>query len=91
MKHHGVDVSWRAVKEGFIPEENISGELGEVVSGKKVGRRSENDRIFFNPIGMGIHDLSEAYRVYQNAMAKGLGTTLTYFEKNSGWLDSLSL
>lgn len=91
VKHHGVDVSWRSVKEGFIPEENISGELGEVVSGKKVGRQSETDRIFFNPIGMGIHDLSEAYRVYQNAMAKGVGTTLTYFEKNSGWLDSLSL
>lgn len=91
VKHHGVDVSWRAVKEGFIPEEKISGELGEVVSGKKVGRLSKNDRIFFNPIGMGIHDLSEAYRVYQNAMAKGVGTTLTYFEKNSGWLDSLSL
>ena len=91
VKHHGVDVSWRAVKEGFIPEENISGELGEVVSGKKQGRQSETDRILFNPIGMGIHDLSEAYRVYQEAKANGVGTTLTYFEKNSGWLDSLSL
>ncbi len=91
VKHHGVDVSWRAVKEGFIREENISGELGEIVSGKKVGRLSPEDKIFFNPIGMGIHDLSEAYRVYQNAMVKGVGTTLTYFEKNSGWLDSLSL
>jgi len=91
VKHHGVDVSWRAVKEGFIPEENISGELGEVVAGKKSGRMSKADRIFFNPIGMGIHDLSEAYRVYQAAMEKGIGTRLTYFERNSGWLDSLSL
>ena len=86
-----MDVSWRAVKEGFIPEENISGELGEVVAGKKSGRMSKADRIFFNPIGMGIHDLSEAYRVYQAAMEKGIGTRLTYFERNSGWLDSLSL
>ncbi len=91
VKHHGVDVAWRAVKEGFIPEERVIGELGEVIVGKKVGRESKNDRIFFNPIGLGIHDLSEAYRVYQNAMVKGVGTTLTYFEKNSGWLDSLSL
>lgn len=91
VKHHGVDVSWRAVKEGFIPEENISGELGEVVSGKKIGRKSKEDRIFFNPIGMGIHDLSEAYRVYQRARETGVGTELTYFERNSGWLDSLSL
>lgn len=91
VKHHGVDVSWRAVKEGFIPESRISGELGEVVAGLRVGRNDKNERIFFNPIGMGIHDLSEAHRVYQNALAKGVGTTLSYFEKTNGWLDFLSL
>ena len=91
VKHHGVDVSWRAVKEGFIPETNISGELGEVVAGLKQGRLEKSDKIFFNPIGMGIHDLSEAHRVYQNAVAKGIGTNLSYFESNSGWLDALTL
>ena len=91
VKHHGVDVSWRAVSEGYISEEQISGELGEVVAGKKIGRESESDKIFFNPIGMGIHDLSEAYRVYQSALAKSVGTMLTYFKRNSGWLDSLSI
>ena len=84
VKHHGVDVSWRAVKEGFIPEANISGELGEVVTGSKQGRLSKSDKIFFNPIGMGIHDLSEAHRVYQNALLKNIGTKLSYFERNSG-------
>lgn len=91
VKHHGVDVSWRAVAEGFIPESKISGELGEVVVGLKQGRINKRDRIFFNPIGMGIHDLSEAHRVYQNAVAKGVGTNLSYFEKNSGWLDALTI
>jgi N-[(2S)-2-amino-2-carboxyethyl]-L-glutamate dehydrogenase len=91
VKHHGVDVSWRAVKEGFIPESNISGELGEVVTGLKEGRTDAKERIFFNPIGMGIHDLSEAHRVYQNAVAKGIGTNLNYFKSNSGWLDALTL
>ncbi len=91
VKHHGVDVTWRAVKEGFIPENKISGELGELVVGSKIGRNDEKERIFFNPIGMGIHDLSEAHRVFQNALARNIGTTLTYFKKNSGWLSSLSL
>lgn len=91
VKHHGVDVSWRAVSEGFISEDKITGELGEVVASKKIGRESRSDKIFFNPIGMGIHDLSEAYRVYQNALAKSVGTMLTYFKRNSGWLDSLSI
>lgn len=91
VKHHGVDVSWRAVDEGFISEEKITGELGEVVAGKKTGRERPSDKIFFNPIGMGIHDLSEGYRVYQNALLKSVGTMLTYFKRNSGWLDSLSI
>ncbi len=91
VKHHGVDVSWRAVKEGCIPEERISGEIGEVVTGQKVGRTSPEEKIFFNPIGLGIHDLSEAHRVYQNALAKNIGTRLNYFQRTNAWLESLSL
>jgi N-[(2S)-2-amino-2-carboxyethyl]-L-glutamate dehydrogenase len=91
VKHHGVDVSCRAVQEGFIPPERISGEIGEVVAGLKPGRLTSSERIFFNPIGLGIHDLSEAHRVYQNALAKNIGTRLTYFERSNAWLDSLTL
>jgi len=90
VKHHGVDVSWRAVKEVSSLKKISAGNSGR--RGRKNTRpASKDDRIFFNPIGMGIHDLSEAYRVYQSAIEKGVGTTLTYFERNSGWLDSLSL
>jgi ornithine cyclodeaminase len=91
VKHHGVDVSWRAVAEGFIQDSKISGEIGEVVTGIKQGRTDKKERIFFNPIGLGIHDLSEAHRVYQSAIEKGVGTNLNYFKKNSGWLDFLTL
>ncbi|PIE72368.1 MAG: hypothetical protein CSA20_08170 [Deltaproteobacteria bacterium] len=91
VKHHGVDVSWRAVERGLVPESAITGNLGEVVAKIKRGRNSEDERIFFNPIGMGIHDLSEAHRVYQVAQARGIGTELDYFKSNSGWLNDLSL
>jgi len=80
VKHHGVDVSCRAVKEGIIPEERVRGNLGDVIVGKVAGRKSPDEKIFFNPIGLGIHDLSEAHRVYQNALAMGLGKTLPLWE-----------
>ncbi len=91
VKHHGVDVSWRALEQGLIDNDKIAGELGEVVAGIKDGRKTREERIFFNPIGLGIHDLSEAHRVYKNALANGIGTQLTYFAKSNGWLDSLMI
>ncbi|WZL72706.1 ornithine cyclodeaminase family protein [Clostridiaceae bacterium 35-E11] len=80
VKHHGVDVSWRAVRDGIIPEEKIRGDLGEIIVGTKPGRQDKNEKIFFNPIGMGIHDLSEAHRVFQNAMKMGIGKKLPLWE-----------
>ncbi len=80
VKHHGVDVAWRAVRDGIIPEERILGNLGEIVVGEKQGRTDDAQRIFFNPIGMGIHDLSEAHRVYENAKRMGIGQPLKLWD-----------
>jgi ornithine cyclodeaminase len=80
VKHHGADVAWRAVRDGFITEDAIRGNLGDIIVGKTPGRKDEKERIVFNPIGMGIHDLSEAYRVYTNAKKEGIGRTLPLWE-----------
>ena len=82
VKHHGVDVSWRAVRDNVIPESKIRGDLGEVVTGLKSGRKTEKEKIFFNPIGLGIHDLSEAHRVYQQALKMGVGKKLLLWENS---------
>ncbi|WDP91637.1 MAG: hypothetical protein HUN04_18790 [Desulfobacter sp.] len=76
---HGVDVSYRAVRDGVIPREKVS-DLGETVVGDRQVRKTRDDIIFFNPIGMGIHDLSEAHRVYTNAKAGGIGKTLPLWD-----------
>jgi ornithine cyclodeaminase len=81
VKHHGVDVSWRAVRDGVIPEAKIRGNLGQIITGEKPGRQTDQEKIFFNPIGMGIHDLSEAHRVYQNALRMGIGTRLPLWDR----------
>jgi len=80
VKHHGVDVSCRAVKEGIIPEEKIRGNLGEIIVGDTPGRSNKREKIFFNPIGLGIHDLSEAHRVFENAIKMGIGKKLPLWE-----------
>jgi len=81
VKCHGVDVCCRAVSEGCIPESKIYADLGEIVAGKKPGRTDSEQNCFFNPIGMGIHDLSEAFRVYQSAKEHGIGQTLKLWDK----------
>ncbi|MDT8285311.1 MAG: ornithine cyclodeaminase family protein, partial [Thermovirgaceae bacterium] len=91
VKHHGVDVSWRAVRDGFIPEEKIRGNLGDVVTGKIEGRASGNEKIFFNPIGLGIHDLSEAFRVFESAKSLGIGRNLPLWEDPSSWMDQIRI
>lgn len=80
VKHHNVDVSWRAVRDGLMPEAKVRGNLGEIVVGDKPGRRSDDEIVLFNPIGLGIHDLSEAHRVFRNAKAMGIGRTLPLWE-----------
>jgi ornithine cyclodeaminase len=91
VKHHGVDVSWRAVRDGIIEETRVIGNLGEIVVGMKKGRTDPKERIFFNPIGLGIHDLSEAFRVFQSAQKMGIGKKMVLFEDPEAWLTKLSL
>lgn len=80
VQHHGVDVSFRAVAAGIIPPTTIYGELGEIVCGKKPGRQTARERIMFNPIGMSINDVAEAYRIYCSALERGIGQRLRLWE-----------
>lgn len=79
VEHHGVDVSFRAVRDGFIPREKVV-DLGDVLIGKAPGRQTDKEKILFNPIGMGINDVAEAYRVYLSAKNKGIGKILSLWE-----------
>lgn len=79
VKHHGVDVSFRAVRDGFISREKVVN-LGDILVSKAQGRINPEQKVIFNPIGMGIHDVSEAYRVYKSAMQRGIGKVLPLWE-----------
>jgi ornithine cyclodeaminase len=80
VAHHAVDVAYRAVRDGVIGREKVAN-LGDVILGKAKGRTNPEQKIIFNPIGMGIHDVSEAYRVYQAARSRGIGRVLPLWEE----------
>lgn len=75
VEHHGVDVSYRAVHDGYIARDKVTN-LADIVAGKVPGRQTDQEKILFNPIGMGINDVAEAYRVYRNAVEQGIGQRL---------------
>ncbi|WP_227940394.1 hypothetical protein [Alkalihalobacillus deserti] len=56
-----------------------------MITGKKIGRENSKQKILFNPIGMSIHDVSEAHRVYLNAKQLCIGSDLSLWE-NPHWL-----
>lgn len=63
--------------KGQLPLERIHADIGEIIVGKKPGRESDQERIFFSPIGLGSEDVAFAYRIYTLAKAKGLGVPLS--------------
>jgi len=63
------------VAEGLVRPEDIV-ELGAIITGKQPGRTRDDERIFFSPLGMGIEDLINAHRVYQEARRRGIGREL---------------
>lgn len=77
--HRETPVLAKMYKDGLLSEDRIYADLGEIIIGKKKGRESDDERIFFAPIGMGSEDVAVAYKLYKNAKQKGLGKVLNMF------------
>nr|WP_172368974.1 2,3-diaminopropionate biosynthesis protein SbnB [Sporosarcina jiandibaonis] len=67
------------VVEGEFSKECLYAELGEIVSGEKVGREHDDEIIILNPMGMAIEDVASAYAVYKRAVEKQVGTALNLY------------
>jgi ornithine cyclodeaminase len=61
------------MKKGLIGKEKISGELGEVLSGKIKGRTSEDEIIIFKTVGIAIQDIITADAIYKSARSLKIG------------------
>lgn len=68
------------IDEGKLPPLKDFLSMGDVITGKKPGRESKNDRIAFIACGMATFDVGLGYDLYQEALNRGLGTWLTLWE-----------
>jgi alanine dehydrogenase len=64
----------QALSTGAITIDNVHAELGEIITGRKEGRSSDREITVFKAVGIAVEDIATAAHVYEQAVAKGLGT-----------------
>jgi len=65
------------VSRGIIRREDIWAELGEITSGSKPGRTSDDELTVFKSVGLGIQDAAVARLVFEKARVEHVGTEAT--------------
>ncbi len=65
-----------ALTAGAMKRSHVHADLGEVVSGVKVGRASPTDIIVFDSTGSAIQDVAAAGIIYERARERGLGRSI---------------
>jgi len=61
------------IRDGVIRPEDVAGEIGEVIIGKKLGRRLEDEITLFDSTGIAIQDSATVPLEYERALAAGVG------------------
>lgn len=54
--------------------------LGDIVSGKKPGRKSDEEKVLFGMGGMPVYDVAWSYDIYKKASEMGIGTKLNVWD-----------
>jgi len=67
------------LSKGIIKKEDIAGELSEVIIGKKLGRKSQEEITIFDSTGLAIQDLYSANLIFQKAKKLKIGKSLKIF------------
>lgn len=80
IKHRMISTVAMMWKEGMVRDKDIHAELGEILLGKKIGRDTEDQIIYFNAVGLGILDLAIITRAYRKAIEQGIGTKIVYWK-----------
>jgi alanine dehydrogenase len=77
-----------ALSSGTITADQVHAELGEVITGRKVGRSSGSEITLFKSVGIAVEDIATAAYVYEQAIAKDLGARLALAEEAHAKLSS---
>lgn len=66
-----------AREEGFVTDDHIVGEVGDVLSGAVAGRTDDAEITLFESLGLAVEDVAAGHVVYRNALERGVGTKLS--------------
>ncbi len=61
------------LSEGLITEDDIAGEIGEIITGRKPGRTSDDEITIFDSTGIALQDSATVPLEYKRAMEAGVG------------------
>jgi alanine dehydrogenase len=67
--HHALNLE-------LLAKADVHAELGEVITGMKAGRTSEDEIIIFDSTGTALQDVAAAAMVYERAVSAGIGTAI---------------
>ena len=73
---HRTQTLSRMYAEGLLSHDDIHADLHELVSGHKPGRESEDERIYFNAVGLAYVDVALALAMFQRAQSAHIGREL---------------
>jgi alanine dehydrogenase len=63
-----------AIARGVMRKEDVYAELCEIVAGKKIGRRADDEIIIFDSTGVALEDAVAAAAIYESALTNGIGS-----------------
>lgn len=69
------------IHEGRFDKENID-DLGDIISGDKEGRKSDDEIIVMLTGGLPTEDAAWGYKIYESALEKGIGTKLPLWNES---------
>ncbi len=64
--HHAIDA-------GLMQKEDVYSEIGEIITGKRIGRESKEEVIIYDATGTALQDVAAAAFVYEKAIKKNVG------------------
>ena len=67
-----------AVEAGAMRRESVHANLGEILSGARRGRESEDEIIMFDSTGTALQDVAVSALVYERALASGRGARFQF-------------
>ncbi|NOX99067.1 MAG: ornithine cyclodeaminase family protein [Verrucomicrobia bacterium] len=77
---HRTQTLARMYKDGELTDKDIHGNLVDLVTGEKPGRESDDERIYFNAVGLAYVDMGIAHAMFERAMEAQAGMDLTIQE-----------